>query len=160
MESVEKVKQCNFPYVQNLKVYKRVIWADCFILSLSQPPFVDRINKQTHVKRGTSRRRNVACIFRKQWYYIVFHHTKKKYSKHTTRKSASKKMQSAEGSTKELLFWEKGRKRKGGEKAFLHLHCTTGGLHAVFTRRLCEFEITWVTESLFHPLFFVVLELC
>lgn len=46
-----------------------------------------------------------------------------------------------------IVLRKKGRKRKaGGEKAFLRLRCTTGGLRAVFTRRLCEFEITRKTN--------------
>lgn len=147
-----------------------MVCVDCFVcvpvFALSQPLFVDCINKKTHVQRGSCRRKkNVACISRKQWYYSVYNHTKQSKSNQTPRKEKCLQEDAQRGGEhRRAIVLRKGKKKKKGrrkrgvkrEKAFLHLHCTTGGLHAIFTRRLCEFEITWVTETLFHPLFFAV----
>lgn len=166
--SVENVKQCNFPYVHNLNFFQTCMWfvptalfaclSSCFrnlrllIVSISKL-----------MCKGEAAREKMWHAYKKHNSITMYFTTPNKSKSNQTpreEKCLQEDAQCRGGEHKRAIVLGKGKKKKRGrrkrgvkrEMAFLHLHCTTGGLHAVFTRRLCEFEITRVTETWFHPL--------
>lgn len=157
-----------FKFLQTCMWFVQTSSFACRVFVLSQPknPFVDPINKQPHGKEGKEEAAGGKCGMHIRKTMVIQcsspHQTKVNQAKTPRKEGCLQEDAQSRGEHKRAIVLRKGKKKERGrrkrgvkrEKAFFGLHCATGGLHAVFTRRLCEFEITRVTETLFHPLFF------
>lgn len=166
MGSVENVSNAAFPmYGMYMSANICVVHADCSALracvhaSTASVCWSKPISSNSFTEGGNreAEGNNVACISYKTRVLqcISPHQTKVNQTKHPARKTASMKMHSAEGAQKSYCSEkrEEKEKREGKERnkegrgipsLALH-HRRSACLFFFFTRRLCEFEITWVT---------------